>query len=78
MESYKSQKVTVIVGAGITGLTAAYRLSCAGERCVVLEKNNEIGGMCRTFNFDDMIFDLGPHFFFDNPDLEANWQEYLK
>ena len=71
MESYRSRKVTVIVGAGITGLTAAYLLARGGEKCVVLEKNNEIGGMCRTFNFDDMIFDLGPHFFFDNPDFEA-------
>jgi protoporphyrinogen oxidase len=68
---FKTQKVTVIVGAGITGLTAAYRLSCAGERCVVLEKNKEIGGCCRSFKLDDIIFDLGPHFFFYNPDFEA-------
>ena len=71
MGSCQSQEVNVIVGAGITGLTAAYRLSCAGERCVVLEKNNQIGGSCRTIKLDDIIFDLGPHFFFYNPDFEA-------
>ena len=67
----ESQEVTLIVGAGITGLTAAYLLSRAGERCIVLEKNKEIGGLCRTFKLDDIIFDLGPHFFFYNPDFEA-------
>lgn len=67
----ESQEVTLIVGAGITGLTAAYLFSREGERCVVLEKNKEIGGLCRTFKLDDIIFDLGPHFFFYNPDFEA-------
>ena len=71
MINYQSEEVTVIVGAGITGLTAAYHLAGAGEPCVVLEKNKAIGGFCRTFNMDDIIFDLGPHFFFDNPDFKA-------
>lgn len=67
----ESEEITVIIGAGITGLTAAYFLAREGERCVVLEKNKEIGGMCRTFELDDIIFDLGPHFYFYNPDFEA-------
>lgn len=71
MENYRSGEVTVIVGAGITGLTAAYLLAREGERCVVLEKNKEIGGLCCTFELDDIIFDLGPHFYFYNPDFEA-------
>ncbi len=71
MENSQSKEVTLIVGAGITGLTAAYLLSSKGERCVVLEKNKEIGGFSRTFKMDDIVFDLGPHLFFYNPDFEA-------
>lgn len=71
MENFRFQEVNVIVGAGLTGLSAAYHLAENGEKCVVLEKNNEIGGMCRSINLDDIIFDLGPHFFFDNPDFDA-------
>lgn len=65
------QRVNVIVGAGLTGLSTAYHLAKNGEPCVILEKNHEIGGMCRSIILDDIVFDLGPHFFFYNPDFEA-------
>lgn len=65
------QEVTLIVGAGVAGLTAAYLLSREGRKCVVLERDKEIGGMCRTLQMDEITFDLGPHYFFDNPNLEA-------
>jgi protoporphyrinogen oxidase len=71
MESYQSQEVNVIVGAGVTGLTTAYLLTREGKKCIILEKNKEIGGCCHSFKLDDIIFDLGPHFFFYNPDFEA-------
>lgn len=67
----KSQEVTLIVGAGVTGLTAGYLLSKAGEKCVIAEKSDEIGGLCRSFVLDNIVFDLGPHLFFDNPSKEA-------
>lgn len=71
MTRSQTEATTVIVGAGVTGLTAAYLLAREGEKCVVLEKNDEIGGMCRSLILDDIIFDLGPHFFFYNRDFEA-------
>lgn len=61
----------VIVGAGMTGLTAAYFLSREGGKCLLLEKEKDIGGLCRSYKLDDIIFDLGPHLFFNNPDFEA-------
>ena len=36
---------TVIVGAGVAGLAAAYRLARAGAEVVVLEASERIGGM---------------------------------
>lgn len=45
----------VIVGAGLAGLTAAYRLKRRGIRATVLEGSNRIGGRCLTGRglFDD-------------------------
>lgn len=71
MDYKNSEKVTLIVGAGITGLTAAFLLSKEGEKCLLLEKEKVVGGLCRSYTMDDIIFDLGPHLFFHNPDFEA-------
>lgn len=38
----------VIIGAGIAGLTAAYRLKQAGKRIILLEAKDRVGG--RLFN----------------------------
>ena len=38
-----------IIGAGVTGLTAAYRLARAGEKVTVFDRAPEVGGMVRTF-----------------------------
>lgn len=71
MQINTSEEVTLIVGAGMTGLTAGYLLSKEGEKCLLLEKEKVIGGLCCSYKLDDIIFDLGPHLFFPNPDFEA-------
>ena len=38
----------VILGAGLTGLSAAAALERAGRDFVVLEKEGEVGGWCRS------------------------------
>ena len=51
-----------VVGAGISGLTAAYDLNKRGYRNItVLEKNDYIGGKCQTHIDDDLPFDIGGH-----------------
>ncbi|NGM86007.1 NAD(P)/FAD-dependent oxidoreductase [Parapusillimonas sp. SGNA-6] len=45
----------VIVGAGFTGLTAAYQLSKQGYRVRVLEADNAVGGLAGTFEFADGV-----------------------
>ena len=70
MEKKKTKK-TVIIGAGLTGLTAAYFLAKGGRKCLLLEKEGEEGGMSRSYTLDGVTFDLGPHLFFPNSDFEA-------
>ncbi|MBM3205594.1 FAD-dependent oxidoreductase, partial [Candidatus Shapirobacteria bacterium] len=38
-----------IVGAGLTGLTAAFRLSQKGHQVIVFEKEKDFGGLVKTF-----------------------------
>ena len=54
----------VIVGAGISGCVTAYELAKKGLRVILIEKDAQIGGLAKTFHYDDFSFDIGPHRFF--------------
>jgi protoporphyrinogen oxidase len=51
----------VIIGAGLSGLSAAYHM---GSSYRVLEKEGEVGGLCRSVAMRGYTFDLAPHIFF--------------
>lgn len=50
-----------IVGAGLAGLTAAYRLKRKGLRVVVYEASERAGGVIRTERRDGYLAELGPN-----------------
>ncbi len=50
----------LIIGAGISGLTLARYLK---DDYIVLEKENEVGGYCRTIRKGDFVWDYAGHFF---------------
>ena len=50
-----------VVGAGIAGLSAAYRLKSRGVRVVVYESADRAGGVIRTERRDGYLADLGPN-----------------
>lgn len=58
----------LVIGAGPAGLTCAMKVSEAGKKVILIEKENKIGGFGKTLEFkeDGLIFktDIGPHRFF--------------
>ncbi|KAA9110666.1 flavin monoamine oxidase family protein [Microbacterium rhizomatis] len=50
---------TIVIGAGIAGVTAAKLLTRAGRRVVVLEARDRIGGRMHTDRTDGLVTDLG-------------------
>jgi prolycopene isomerase len=54
----------IIIGAGLSGLTAASLLSKRGMKVPVLEKQFKPGGSCGIFKRDDLVFDQGSAMFF--------------
>jgi protoporphyrinogen oxidase len=52
-----------ILGGGLAGLSAAYSLAEEGVDVEVLEKEDKVGGLARSFEYDGFTYDLGPHRF---------------
>ena len=57
---------TVILGAGLAGLSASYHLG--HDNCVLFEKNHYPGGHIHTEVVDDFTWDEGPHLSFTKYD----------
>ncbi|MFT3771386.1 MAG: FAD-dependent oxidoreductase [Minicystis sp.] len=63
---------TVVVGAGIAGLSCARALADAGRPVIVLERARGVGGRCATRRFEDQPIDFGAFFLHGrNPDFLA-------
>lgn len=59
----------LIVGGGITGLS--YALFSQPNKTLILEKDNELGGYCRTLKRNGYIWDYSGHFFhFQDSDIK--------
>ena len=55
--------VNIVLGAGPTGLSAAYHL---GEDSLLLERNATVGGWCRSIEDNGFTFDYAGHIMFSN------------
>jgi len=51
----------LIIGAGLTGLTLAYKLKKEGVGVVLAEKEPRTGGVIRTISEDGFTFEAGPN-----------------
>lgn len=54
----------LVLGAGPSGMAAAFELYRAGKPFMVIEKNDRVGGLARTFRYGGFRTDIGPHRFF--------------
>ncbi|MEA2573324.1 MAG: hypothetical protein QOH93_622 [Chloroflexia bacterium] len=59
MESKHTQ--VIVVGGGLSGLTAAAYLARGGKRVTLFEKASHLGGRARTQEVDGFLFNMGPH-----------------
>lgn len=56
----------IILGGGLTGLSAGYTLTSAGLPVKVYEGDTAVGGLSKTIERNGFRFDLGGHRFFTN------------
>lgn len=67
---------TLIIGAGISGLTYA---AFTNEDYLIVEKESQAGGLCKTFYQDGYVWDYAGHFFhFANAEIRGLFEEKVK
>jgi UDP-galactopyranose mutase len=65
---------TVVIGAGPTGLSAAYHL---GKDSILVEQNPMVGGWCRSIEDKGFTFDYAGHIMFSNDPYVHQMYEML-
>lgn len=77
-DTHSFGKKNIVIGAGPSGLGCAYTLSLKNQPVLVIEKENTPGGLCRTINFSDYLFDIGGHRFLSQSDeINKLWLSIL-
>ncbi len=72
------KKKIVIVGSGISSLSAGSFLAKEGFDVTLLEKNDTIGGRARKFEKDGFVFDMGPSWYWMPDVFERFYQQFGK
>lgn len=71
------KKKIAIVGAGITGLVAGYRLLQAGHEMTIFEKEKELGGLLGSFKIEGKSLEMAYHHIFKTDKYIINLIEEL-
>ena len=68
----------LILGVGPTGLITAWRLLESGWDVKIIEKEDTVGGLCRSWKHKNFIVDTGPHIF-HTPDVKLKnfWKKHF-
>ena len=60
---YANEKYDVIIiGSGMSGLTAGVLLARHGKKVLILEKHFKVGGWTHTFHRNNYEWDVGIHY----------------
>lgn len=68
----------IIIGAGISGLSAACYLAKAGFEVEIYEKNPQAGGRARQLKKNGFMFDMGPTFYWMPDVFEKFFNDFGK
>lgn len=68
---------SIVIGAGISGLSAAYRLQEAGRSVIVVELADHVGGLIRSERADGYLLEHGPNSIQSNTPLIARYVREL-
>lgn len=80
----KKKDAIVIIGAGPAGLGCSFELTHHNKiinhnSVVILDKNETVGGLARTYEYKGYRFDVGPHrFYTKNQEVLQIWHKFLK
>ena len=76
MNKTKKSKKVIIIGAGPSALVTAKGLAEKGCNVEVFEALDRVGGLCRSFKWNEYIVDIGPHIFHTSDNkLKAFWKK---
>src|SRR6478672_8580220 len=74
-----TERPHVVLGGGPAGLTAGYLMAKAGKKVIVLEADEQVGGIAKTVvDPEGFRFDLGGHrFFTKSKEVNDLWLEIM-
>ncbi len=68
----------VVLGAGLSGLAAAYECCARGQDVLLLESERQVGGMAASWKVGPYWLDYGPHRFHTrDPKLVRHFYDVL-
>jgi protoporphyrinogen oxidase len=68
----------VIIGGGPAGISAAITLVDQKIPCLLIEKDKQLGGLCKTVEYKGFRCDIGGHrFFTKNREIQTLWEKTL-
>lgn len=76
--NHSKGKKAIVIGAGLSGLSAATCLADKGYDVSILEKNEQAGGRARMFHADGFVFDMGPSWYWMPDVMERYFNRFGK
>lgn len=68
----------LVLGAGFTGLAAGVELTRLNRPFTIVEREQAVGGLSKTYLMEGTSFELGPHIYFNkDPEVSRYWKFFL-